>query len=305
MANPLPELGRTPTLVHDAGVSTYAPRRAEARLNAALADTRVVAVTGARQVGKSTLVKRALKRTRALTSRSLDQPIELNAARTDPLRFVRHEGVMVIDEVQRVPELMLAIKSVVDDDDRPGQFLLTGSARLMGLRDLPDALVGRMETIELWPFSQGEIDRTADDFVDRVFEAEPRLSGGGLEERSGYVERVALPVVPHRPVSSLEAVVEVPRRLHHRPRRRRLRLVAALELSLAPVHVGDAVHRRQGPRRRVPAVHHPLEPPQHPVLVVRYWLASTPPTSEAAPHLQGDTRSHIAIAHPDRPLPQP
>jgi uncharacterized protein len=172
-------------------VSTYAPRRAEARLSAALADTRVVAVTGARQVGKSTLVKRALKGTRALTSRSLDQPIELNAARADPLRFVRHEGLMVIDEVQRVPELMLAIKSVVDDDDRPGQFLLTGSARLMGLRDLPDALVGRMETIELWPFSQGEIDRTADDFIDRVFEAESRLSGGGLEERGGYVERVA------------------------------------------------------------------------------------------------------------------
>lgn len=171
-------------------MTIYAPRRAEARLAAALADTRVVAVTGARQVGKSTLVKRAIKGSWALTSRSLDKPIELNAARADPLRFVRHSGLMVIDEVQRVPELMLAIKSVVDDDDRPGQFLLTGSARLMGLRDLPDALVGRMETIELWPFSQGEIDRTADDFIDRVFEDEPGLSGGGLEERAGYVERI-------------------------------------------------------------------------------------------------------------------
>lgn len=172
-------------------MTTYAPRRAEARLSAALSDTRVVAVMGARQVGKSTLVKRALKGTRALTARSLDTPIELNAALADPLRFVRHEGLMVIDEVQRAPELMLAIKSVVDEDDRPGQFLLTGSARLMGLRDLPDALVGRMETIELWPFSQGEIERTADDFVDRVFEAEPRLAGGGLEERHGYVERLS------------------------------------------------------------------------------------------------------------------
>lgn len=171
-------------------VTTYAPRRAEARLSAALSDTRVVAITGARQVGKSTLVKRALKGKRDFTTRSLDKPIELNAARADPLRFVRHDGLMIIDEVQRAPELMLAIKSIVDDDDRPGQFLLTGSARLMGLRDLPDALVGRMETIELWPFSQGEIDRTADDFIDRVFENEPRLSGGGLEERAGYVERV-------------------------------------------------------------------------------------------------------------------
>lgn len=170
-------------------MTTSAPRRAEARLTAALADTRVVAITGARQVGKSTLVKRALKGGEVL-SRSLDKATELNAARADPLRFVRHGGLMAIDEVQRAPELMLAIKSVVDEDDRPGQFVLTGAARLMGLRDLPDALVGRMETIELWPFSQGEVDQSADDFVDRVFEDEPQLDGGGREDRDGYVERI-------------------------------------------------------------------------------------------------------------------
>jgi predicted AAA+ superfamily ATPase len=64
----------------------------------------------------------------------------------------------MIDEIQRVPELLLAIKREVDRDARPGRFLLTGSARLLRLKDLPDALPGRAETIELWPLSQGEID---------------------------------------------------------------------------------------------------------------------------------------------------
>jgi uncharacterized protein len=76
----------------------------------------------------------------------------------------------MIDEIQRVPELLLAIKREVDRDPRPGRFLLTGWARLLGLRDLPDALPGRGETIELWPLSQGEIDSTADGFVDAVFQ---------------------------------------------------------------------------------------------------------------------------------------
>jgi len=177
--------------VQGRSVSAYLPRRAEARLADALADTRVVAVTGARQSGKSTLVKRALRTRPGAKERRLDRPSELQAARADPERFVRHDGLLVIDEVQRAPELMLAIKAEVDDDPRPGRFLLTGSARLLGLRNLPDALVGRMETIELWPFSQGEIERTTDDFVDRVFEEEPSLDSGGLESRQGYAERIS------------------------------------------------------------------------------------------------------------------
>ena len=79
----------------------------------------------------------------------------------------------MIDEIQRVPELLLAIKREVDRDRSPGRFLLTGSARLLGLRDLPDALPGRAETIELWPLSQGEIDSAPDGFVDAIF----RLDG--------------------------------------------------------------------------------------------------------------------------------
>ena len=73
------------------------------------------------------------------------------AAVEDPSGFVRHDGLLLIAEVQRVPELLLSIKREVDRDPRPGRFLLTGSARLLDMRDLPDALPGRAETIELWP----------------------------------------------------------------------------------------------------------------------------------------------------------
>ncbi len=157
---------------------------------AALTDTRVVAVNGARQAGKSTLVH-ALMKGRTGEERTLDDATTLAAARADPNRFVRHDGLLAIDEIQRAPELMMAIKAVVDRSTEPGQFLLTGSARLLGLRKLPDALVGRMETLELWPFSQGEIERRRDEFIDAVFADEVRLRAPADEARTAYVERVA------------------------------------------------------------------------------------------------------------------
>lgn len=172
-------------------MSRQVPRRAGAIVEEALTDTRVVAVTGARQVGKSTLVRALLKQRAGAVERMLDRATELAAAKADPNRFVRHTGLMLIDEVQRAPELMLAIKAAVDEDARPGQFLLTGSARPLGLRSLPDALVGRMETVELWPFSQGEMDGTAERFIDRVFADEPELPGAGRLTREEYAERLS------------------------------------------------------------------------------------------------------------------
>ncbi|WP_326636818.1 ATP-binding protein [Streptosporangium sp. NBC_01755] len=98
--------------------------------------------------------------------------------------------LMVIDEIQRAPELLLAIKEQVDTDPRPGRYLLTGSARVLGLRGLPDALPGRMETIELWPFSQGEIDGTADGFVDAIFAEPENLHHTSGVSRAEYAERL-------------------------------------------------------------------------------------------------------------------
>jgi uncharacterized protein len=138
-----------------------------------------VLVNGARQAGKSTLV-RAVADQRAAEWRDLDLPQDRQSALEDPLGFVSFDGLMVIDEIQRAPELLLAIKARVDADPRPGRFLLTGSSRLLGLRDLPDTLPGRMETVELWPFSQGEIDRMADSFIDTAFRLGPNYATSRL-----------------------------------------------------------------------------------------------------------------------------
>jgi uncharacterized protein len=101
---------------------------------AALADTRVVVINGARQTGKSTLAQLVAQQRPGAEIRYLDVAALREAATADPAAFVRHDGLLVIDEVQRVPELMLAIKHTVDLDTRPGRFLLTGSARIFALR---------------------------------------------------------------------------------------------------------------------------------------------------------------------------
>lgn len=145
------------------------PRRAEAMTLEALSDTRVVVVNGARQVGKSTLASLIAARADNARQLYLDDPAILAAAEEDPVAFIQHDGLLMIDEIQRTPQLLLPIKHEVDRHPRAGRFLLTGSARLLGLRDLPDALPGRTETIELWPLSQGEIDSAPDGFVDHVF----------------------------------------------------------------------------------------------------------------------------------------
>ncbi|GIF00155.1 ATP-binding protein [Paractinoplanes rishiriensis] len=179
--------------------SQYFPRHAARLIEEALADTRVVVVNGARQSGKSTLAEEVRKQQPAAVARFLDNP-GTRAAAADPVGFLQHDGLMLIDEVQRVPDLWLAVKYLVDRDPRPGRFLLTGSARLLALRSLPDALPGRSETIELWPLSQGEIDGMPDGFVQAAFRhgAQLRAEAAGLgrrdylarARRGGYPEAV-------------------------------------------------------------------------------------------------------------------
>jgi predicted AAA+ superfamily ATPase len=165
------------------------PRRAAALIAEALTDTRVVVVSGARQVGKSTLAALAVAGRNDAEAYYLDRDREREAAAADPAGFVSHDGLLMIDEIQRVPELLLAIKDKVDRDPRPGRFLLTGSAQLWALRALPDTLVGRSETVELWPLSQGEIDGDHDGFVDAVFgDSEPDFEAGSLR-RADYLAR--------------------------------------------------------------------------------------------------------------------
>ncbi len=126
----------------------------EHRVTTALADTPVVLIVGPRRVGKTTLVKKIDIGNEYLT---LDDPATFAAAKTDPVAFVRGLPSATIDEVQRVPELMLAIKAVVDRDYRPGRFLLTGSANVLMMPRVADSLVGRMEVIKMLPLARTEI----------------------------------------------------------------------------------------------------------------------------------------------------
>ncbi|MDR0483494.1 MAG: ATP-binding protein [Cellulomonadaceae bacterium] len=169
--------------------TTYVERRAWEQVIEALGDTRVVLVNGARQAGKSTLVRRIGQHTGARWY-SLDDAVTRRAAASDPHSFVRLDSLMIIDEVQRDPELLLSMKSLVDEHPTPGRFLLTGSARLLGLRSLPDTLVGRMEIIELWPLSQGEIDGVRENFVDDVFNQGPDIFHESPLTRDDYIARV-------------------------------------------------------------------------------------------------------------------
>ena len=138
--------------------------------------------------GKSTLVRVVAAETVGTGPvwRTLDSAGTLAAARDDPEGFVDVDGLLVVDEVQRAPELLLAIKEQVDRDPRPGRYLLIGSARILGLRALPDTLPGRTETIELWPLSQGEIDGDPDGFVDAAFALGPRLRADSDVARRDY-----------------------------------------------------------------------------------------------------------------------
>jgi predicted AAA+ superfamily ATPase len=164
-------------------------RHSESAVIEALTDTRVVLVTGPRQCGKSTLVSLVAKGRNA-EWRNFDTAATRQAAIADPAGFVDSAELMVIDEIQRVPELLLAIKEQVDKDPRPGRYLLTGSARVLALRGLPDALPGRIETIELWPFSQGEIDGASDGFVDAIFGQGEALALESEISRQEYADRV-------------------------------------------------------------------------------------------------------------------
>ena len=166
------------------------PRHLRPRVEAALADTRVVMVAGARQVGKSTLVGELARERRAVV-RTLDDHGTRELARADPRGFIAGlgDGLVVIDEVQRAPDTLLAIKMEVDRDPRPGRFLLTGSANILTLPAIADALTGRIELTTLWPLSQAEVERTQANLVDALFAGRPPQVSGAPVGRAAWVVR--------------------------------------------------------------------------------------------------------------------
>lgn len=143
-------------------------RLLEPRILEAMADTPVVLIAGPRQSGKTTLATHMDRE--KTTYINLDNELTLLAAREDPVGFIRTINCAIIDEIQRAPQLLLAIKMAVDQDRQPGRFLLTGSANLMTLPTVADSLAGRMETLTLLPLSQSEIHGETTNWVDAVFE---------------------------------------------------------------------------------------------------------------------------------------
>lgn len=165
------------------------PRYAQALVDETLADTPITVVQGARQVGKSTLVRQVVMGRDARVV-SLDAAFAYNAAKADPDAFVRQtSGMLVIDEVQRVPELMRAMKDAVDEDRRPGRFLITGSADLLALSGA-ESLAGRAETIPLYGLSRGEIEGTREGFADLLFSGDESSFSAlaGNLSRDDYLE---------------------------------------------------------------------------------------------------------------------
>ncbi len=145
--------------------------------NAALGDSPVVLLVGARQVGKSTLVQSLAGEGRgAAQYLTLDDPTVLAAARGNPSGFVDGLPVpVIIDEIQRAPELLVPIKLAVDQRREPGSFILTGSANVLTLPTVSESLAGRMEVLTLRPLSQGEISGQQETFIKRLFAGEFKL----------------------------------------------------------------------------------------------------------------------------------
>lgn len=175
------------------------PRHLEPRLRAALRDTPVVMLTGARQSGKSTLALKIAAEA-GLPYVTLDDATTLAATR-DAAAFLQGLGERaVIDEVQRAPWLFPAIKVAVDRARRPGRFLLTGSANVLLVPKVSESLAGRMEILRLWPLSQGEILGIRERFLEVLFaRRQPALPPTRTREqdiesvitRGGYPELVA------------------------------------------------------------------------------------------------------------------
>lgn len=135
-----------------------------------LADTPVIFIRGARQTGKTTLVRDLMSEHISSEYVTLDNAVALSAAQGDPSGFIAGVGKpVVIDEIQKATELLPAIKECVDRDRTPGRFILTGSADIMSGLRVSDSLAGRMELFDLWPLSRAEIKGSRTNLVDVLF----------------------------------------------------------------------------------------------------------------------------------------
>lgn len=207
----------------------------------ALEDTPAILITGARQTGKSTLCRELTERGAFKGSMiTLDDATTLLAAKKDPLGFLQDMGKQVIiDEVQRAPELFLSMKKLIDEDRKGRRFILTGSADVMTLPKVADSLAGRIEMHKLWPLSQVEILDKQPTFIETLVSEERRftrkksewtqivqaIKKGGYPEalqrtsdnrRAQWFESYLLSLMQKdiRELSNIEGLTQIPNILH-------------------------------------------------------------------------------------------
>jgi uncharacterized protein len=151
----------------------------------------VVAVQGARTVGKSTMLH-TLAASAGRSVIDLDDPGTRDAVSDSPAAFVTAESPVFIDEYQHAPAVLDAIKSELTRDLRPGRFVLTGSTRYSSLPSAAQSLTGRLHVTTLWPLSQGEIDDLEERFVERLLADPVALVGPAATatSRGEYVDRI-------------------------------------------------------------------------------------------------------------------
>ncbi len=156
-----------------------------------LAEEPVVAVHGARTVGKSTMV-RSLAGRAGREVVDLDDPETRDAVETSPSAFATAEPPVFIDEYQHAPVILDAIKAELSRDLRPGRFVLTGSTRYSSLPTAAQSLTGRLHVVTLWPLSQGEIEGIAGGFAERLLSDPATLviPGASTTSREEYAERI-------------------------------------------------------------------------------------------------------------------
>lgn len=162
------------------------PRTIYSQLKEAMRYFPAVLLTGARQVGKSTLVLMMLD-----NYITLDDITAYTAAKTDPQMFINNlKKPVVIDEIQKVPELMQAIKLDIDKHRVNGSYLLTGSANIMAYRGISDTLAGRIAIFELLPLSCKEIASKSENVVDILFSGRIKDSSPAIVETGDIIRQI-------------------------------------------------------------------------------------------------------------------
>ena len=158
----------------------------ENSIKSALKTRRIIILSGSRQCGKTTISKAIANKN--IIYKTLDDSTLLQAAKNDPEGFIKFaKGTMIIDEIQRVPELITAIKKAVDENTKYGQYLITGSVNIQTLPTVKESLAGRVRKIRLRALTQGEILKKKPNFLNRIQKQEFVNNNGYDKEKMSEI----------------------------------------------------------------------------------------------------------------------